>query len=509
MTRWIKAPDQGAFFIYSGTLGLFAGVALSLLCGGGAALALLLSLLSITCALLLKGRTRMVLALVFFALAALGALRAEYGERALTLPLSAYEYKGTISGHIVRDPDVRETSLRAVLEIDVPAALAGKNVLLLFDRAEDVSYGDALSLRGALEKPESFETDSGRLFDYPGYLKAKGVSAIMYRPTIVEQDSGGFSTRSLLYAGKHAFERSIDSSLTEPSSGFLKGILLGVDALPSDIELDFIAVGIIHIVVLSGYNITLVAEWVGKFLEWLRVRAKPRHALAALAVVLFVVMTGAEETAVRAGIMALILILARALQRPRDALRALALAGFAMIAWNPHALLWSPSFALSFLATLGLILLVPYIEPHLSRVPEALGLRGILASTIAAQVAVLPYILWMSGIVSPYSILVNLIVLPLMPPAMFIGFGASVLGFFSVYLALLPAALVGGILSFVVWLAHTSASLPGASFTIKAFPWWGSAFLYLAFCIAFLYFKRKTTSRELAVVQENAPTAHR
>lgn len=481
--RWTKAPDQGALFIYTGTLGLFAGVLLQLLLGGGVAPALLASLLGVALVFVLRTRRIALAVLVFCALFALGGLRTEYEERELAVSETAFGYASLLEGSIVRDPESRESSTRVVVELSSPESIGGKQVLVLLDRGVDLSYGDIISLRGEVEKPEAFETDSGRLFDYPSYLKAKGISAVMYRPTVLSQEEGDASIRGLLYSGKHAFERSVERVLLEPSAGFLKGILLGIDALPEDTKEDFIAVGIIHIVVLSGYNITLVAEAFMRFLKWVRAKPAVGYTSAALAVVLFVVMTGAEETAVRAGIMAQLLILARALKRPGDMLRALSMAGFAMVAWNPHVLLGSPSFALSFLATLGLILLAPPIEVRLSFVTDRFALRGILSATLAAQTAVFPYILWMSGIVSPYSVLVNFLVLPLMPLAMFVGFGAAVLGFVHTYLAFLPGLLVGSILSLVVWFADVVAGLPGASFTIRAFPWWGSVLLYGALVV--------------------------
>lgn len=504
-----RASDRSAVFVYAATIGLFAGVAAELLSGVGGGLAVLAAAISVTLLFLLRNKKAALLVFVFCACLSLGVLRAEYAERALAVPSSAFGYHTTLEGTVIRDPEQRETSVRAAVRISAPQEVAGVVLLVLLDRGEEVSFGDMLTLRGEVEAPERFETDSGRQFDYPSYLKAKGISAVMHRPVVLLREEGGFSIRGALYAGKRAFERSIDRAFFEPPGGFLKGILLGIDALPEDVQDDFIAVGIIHIVVLSGYNITLVAEAFMRFLAWVKARPAVGYASAALAVVLFVIMTGAEETAVRAGIMALLLIVARALRRPGDMLRALALAGFAMIAWNPHALLGSPSFALSFLATMGLILLAPITEPRLARVPAIFGLREILAATLAAQIAVLPYILWMSGVVSPYSILVNLIVLPLMPLAMFVGFAAAVLGFIHFYLALLPALIVSAVLSFVVWFAHVAAALPGAFFTVQAFPWWGSVLLYALLCTGLLYAKRKTASPRLAVQKTIATTARR
>ncbi len=487
MKPWIKDPSSG--YLYAGVFGFFAGVAIELLFQCGPAASVAAGLAAFVLVFILRDRKILILSFLFLSFFALGILRTTYEDRMLgAYPVGAPAGLLSIEGEVIRDPEIREQSLHVVIKARRPQESAGKNILLVLDRAEDVSYGDVLKLQGSIKEPESFETDQGRIFNYPQYLRAKGIIAVSYRPSLVEKQEGGFSLFGILYAGKNAFEWAIDSVFTEPEGGFLKGILLGNrDSLPKDVREDFIAVGLIHIVVLSGYNITLLAEWIMKLLESLRARKKVAYVVAAFSIIAFVVMTGADETAVRAGIMGLLLILARFLRRPQDLPRALALAAFLMVTWNPLVLLWSPSFALSFLATLGLIFLSPYFEKVFWFVTGKGGVRGILAATLGTQIFVLPYILWMSGVVSPISVLLNLLVLPLIPLAMIAGFFTALIAFVSTTLALIPAFCVSAVLSFVIYVAGLGASLPLSSFVIPAFPWWGSAFLYTGLLTLLLY----------------------
>jgi competence protein ComEC len=117
-------------------------------------------------------------------------------------------------------------------------------------------------------------------------------------------------------------------------------------------------VGLIHIVVLSGYNITLITDFVRRIFIFL-----PRFLYLIITlgfIFLFVVMVGAGPGVTRAGIMASIVIVARFLYRPNGIGRVLIISGLIMVIINPDILFYDPGFQLSFMATIGLVYLTPY-----------------------------------------------------------------------------------------------------------------------------------------------------
>src|SRR5262249_27200281 len=158
----------------------------------------------------------------------------------------------------------------------------------------------------------------------------------------------------------------------------------------------------LQIVVLSGYNVMIVAETVRRVFGFL-----PKSfsiSLGALSVALFVLAAGAGSAALRAGVMALIALYARATGRTYDAFRALIAALALMLLWNPLLLAYDPGLELSALATVGLILGTSLIEPKLGWLRSAM-LRDVVATTLAAQIAVLPLLLWQTGNLSLISVL--------------------------------------------------------------------------------------------------------
>lgn len=399
---------------------------------------------------------------------------AEYAERTAVVA-------GTVAG----DPDKRATSLRVPIEVETINGQDAPHgtLLVLLPRETMVAYGEKVEVRGLITLPEAFETDTGRVFDYPGYLRVRGISAVMQRATLRAQEPADLTVLGPLYALKHIFEKSLEQNIAEPEVSLLKGMLLGErGGFTQELLQAFILVGLIHIVVLSGSNIAIVAEAVFRLLGM--ARRLPRAWLFGLGfatIVLFALMVGGGAATIRAVIMGSIAILARYLRRPQAALRALIVATVAMVLWNPLVLWLDNGFILSILATFGLITLAPYIETKLTRLPswKNFNIRSIVATTIAVELFILPALLYTSGIFSTLSLPVNALVLPVVPLVMLVGFAAGVLGFIHPLLAFIPAFLAQFMLRLIIGIAELSANVPLASALIAPFPFWVVAFVYV------------------------------
>lgn len=252
--------------------------------------------------------------------------------------------------------------------------------------------------------------------------------------------------------------------------------------LPDTLTTAFIIASLIHVVVLSGYNISIVSEAVLRATKFLP--RTLRYVLGVALMVLFVIMTGAGSTSVRAGIMAVIAILARYLHRSAAALRSLAAAAVVLVLWNPLVVLYDPSFALSFLATLGLILLSPWVESKLPKIFSTHEqLRSIAASTIAVQIYVLPALLYYMGVLSFVALPANILTLPLIPFAMLTGFLAGLFGLLHPLLGLVPALFSDLVLRWLMFVAENAAALPFSHAVIPAFPLWLLALVYVPLSI--------------------------
>lgn len=441
-------------------------------------------------------RRSSLLVFIFLVGVALGA-RFWY---AYTTPESALvryaDRMAVLEGAVADDPDERASSVRVTVDTAFinGAEVSGK-ALVALPRDSAVAYGDRVVLRGVLERPEAFETASGRLFDYPGYLRVRGISVVMQRATLLERAPGAWSLRGALFSLKHWFEKSLERVVPEPQASLLEGILLGErGGFTKELLQAFVLVGLIHVVVLSGSNISIVAEAVFRALSLL-----PRTATymaGALVMLLFVLMTGAGAAGVRALIMAGVALIARYLRRPAAALRALVLAATLMLLWNP-LLLTDSGFVLSIVATFGLITLGNYIESKITIIPAwgLFDMRSIVATTLAVEAAILPALLYFSGTFALLSLPVNALVLPLVPLIMFTGFVAGVVGMVSPLLALVPATIADLLLRAVIFLAETTAGLPFAAATVGEFPLWLLVLVYMPIVAWSMLLYRQTAAR--------------
>ncbi len=400
-----------------------------------------------------------------------------------------------IDGVISAEPDVRDTQVRVAIKVSSVAdstsspqasssAPLTSAALAVLPAHTPVYYGEKVRVAGTLALPEAFDAGAGRKFDYPGYLAAQGIS---YELDFAQMKDGtGFAGNPLTagaISAKQVFVSGLQRALPEPQSGLAGGITAGDKrALGKDLTQEFRTVSLVHIIVLSGYNITVVINAIFRISAW--APRAIRFGAGGFVAIFFAVMTGFASASLRAALMALIAISGQASGRIYKPERALAVVAVAMIAWDPYLLVFDPGFQLSFLATIGLMAFSPIFTLWYARVTERFGLREILVSTSSAQIAVLPLILYESGNLSLVSLPANLLVLAAVPPAMLFScvaaIGGLVLGGISVIPAL-PAYLT---LSYILGVAHALAQIPFASVTVPAFPAW---LLVPVYCALFGY----------------------
>jgi competence protein ComEC len=467
------------FFIFSFAVGLLvetyrdvSHVWLGVLLG--------LSFVVILLAHIFKKHKRTLLLFVVASIALIfGTLRMEIAENNIIKPFENEIGENVdFTGVIVDEVENRESNQRFVLE----ESETRSKILITTDLFPKYKYGDLVEVSGKLKTPENFTTDQGREFDYVSYLGKDGIFyTISFADISLLGHEAPSKVQEILFTFKSKLVENIGDVIPKPESIFMEGIALGGrSGMPSSLREEFVVTGTIHVIALSGYNITVVADGVQRILSNFLSRYVSLG-FGGVAVVLFVLMTGAHATAVRAGIMALLAVLARATGRENDISRALFLAGFFMILHNPYILAHDVSFQLSFIATLGIIYITPITERWFSFIKNRWlqWFREIISTTLAAQIAVLPFIMYTMGSLSLISLPINILILPFIPLAMFIGFIVGIFGFVGTWLSL-PFGFVGAkLLEVILSIIHLGANTPHASLDIREFPLWFLILIYL------------------------------
>ncbi|HEU0234998.1 MAG TPA: ComEC/Rec2 family competence protein [Candidatus Limnocylindrales bacterium] len=342
---------------------------------------------------------------------------------------------------------------------------AGPRVALTLPRYPLIEPGHRLTVDGTLQPPP----DGG----YGDYLRRIGVSATL-RSRSAEISGEGSGAGRWIEALRRAAGNALVRVVPEPEAGLAAGILIGLrDRVDREVAAAFTTAGVSHVVAISGWNIAIVAASVGAVAGKLARRRRSILILGAIAV--YVAFAGASPSVVRAGAMAAVVLLARESGRRGQAATALSWAVVVLLAADP-GLVRDAGFQLSAIATGGLLAWASPIDAWLRRVAGG-RLPGWLVESLAvssaAQAATLPIVLATFGRLSLVSPLVNLVVVPLVVPAM-AGGGVALLAGAAVGIGL--PAVVGALFALPGWLALTAmvravdvaASLPFASVTLPA-----------------------------------------
>lgn len=460
----------------AGALGLAGGVALGSSGAAGVHAALASALCALAIALCARaGLVRSEVGLIVLALitCALGIVRSERVVEQYEADGSALQARAgeqvVLEGVVAASPDEREG--RTLYTVDVVDSNA--RIMVIAPAYPALSFSERVEVVGELRSLAPFASEHGRVFNYPRYRAVTGVHFDLFADSVRSRgpEPEYAPLARVLYRTKESFLAHIESVIPEPASALAGGILLGEKrALGEELTESFRRAGVIHIVVLSGFNVTIIAEFIRLSLRFLPLVAQV--SVSSVLMILFALMVGGGATIVRATIMGLLAMLARATGSVYLVTRALILAGVVMIWWNPFILLYDPSFQLSFLATLGLIHLAPVCERFLTLIPSILSLRAYAAITIATQLAVAPFLLYQMGEISLVAVLANMLVLIAVPPAMLASFVVGCLAYLiapGTLLLSVVGAIAYALLAYIIGIASWLGSVPLASVSVPPF----------------------------------------
>lgn len=465
-----------AKYFFGFIISFIGGVGLESVLHFGYPLGVLFLFLGVTLLLLRSVRSgsgnSFLVSLLFIALA-LGVFRADAVKMKQDPHVLDKFLKHTVTfyGIVTKEPDVREEYTNIVLEprsvFDGTATTSietSTKILVRVPMYPVFHYGDEGRFTGKLAVPQNFSSaESVKDFDYKTYLAKDNIFYQLYFPRteIVTQGNGNIIFEKL-FTFKESFLKNITHRIPEPEASLAGGILLGAkQSLGEELLQKFRETGVAHIVVLSGYNIAVVAAGLSSALYFLPFTA--RIIASVIGVVLFAMMVGGGATVVRATIMVLVVLILRAVGRENDALRGLVLAGGIMVSVSPMILLYDISFQLSFMATLALVVLAPRMEKYFSFISQRV-MREIFITTLATQIFVLPLILYYMGSISLVGLMANIFILPVVPVAMLAVALVAVFAFVPILGSML-AALSYGVLWYMIFAVETFSRLPFAQIT--------------------------------------------
>jgi competence protein ComEC len=479
MKRWLKKKLHVSWFIAWSSLGFLVGVALSVFSWStfidSAWLILSGSLLAIT---LIKR----VAILVIFAVAAgmlFGLWRGALERQALTYYSPYYGQTVTMSGTVTQDTSYgpKGDQRMRIGKVKINNQTLPEEVWISSTLNLDIKRGDIVAFKGKLG---------------PGF---GNIPASMYYAKltkITRPYPGDIGRRA-----RDNFADGVRNAIPEPEASLGVGYLVGQSSsLPQTLSNQFKTVGLTHAVVASGYNLTILVAFASRLFVK---KSKYLTVLMSGAMIsAFMLITGFSPSMSRAGLVSGLSLLAWYYGRQIHPLVLLPFAAAITVLLRPAYIWGDIGWYLSFSAFVGIIILAPLLQHYfwgLSKKPHIL--RALFVDTIAAQAATAPIIIYAFHQYSPYALLANILILPLVPLAMLFTFIAGVVGLIVPTYASVAGTPALAILHYSISAVNFIANLPNAklelNFSINAL---SASYAILILLMTILQRKTKHRFRE-------------
>ena len=437
--------------------------------------------------------------------------------------LQFYNDKGTtvIEGMVATEPEPGNTSSTFQLSASklqtngTYEEVSGKALINVL-RYHEYHYGDVLRITGKLETPSQSDD-----FNYKDYLARQGIYSIINYPRIEILDTGeGFKPLAWVYSLRNRLSQSLSQALPEPQASVAQGILLGMRGnIPYSLNQAFSRTGTMHVLAISGINITIVIGMLLAAGIWLFGKRYSIYIWLALLIIwLYALLTGMNPPVVRGAIMGSLFLIAEFLGRQSSASIALTFAAAVMVGIEPQVL-WDVSFQLSFLAMAGLIFMSPYLQSWGRKgVMATAGKKGTAAAlgnfmtdsfavTLAAILATWPIIAYYFHIVSFVGLPATFFAVLALPGIIITAALTGAVGLIAPAVAQVIGWISWLFISYFMLVVRAFDAVPFSSIRLESIEVWQIWIYYvlLAVIVVAIYYRSQLTGLFHLIVSKISP----
>ncbi len=297
------------------------------------------------------------------------------------------------------------------------------------------------------------------------------------------------------------FVAAVHKAIPEPRASLGVGYLVGQkSALPDDLAQALQIAGLSHVVVASGYNLTILVRLARRL--FVKVSKYLAMVSASVMIVCFVAVTGLSPSMTRAGLVSGLSLAAWYYGRTFHPFVLLPLAAAATVALQPNYIWGDVGWELSFAAFAAVMIVGPLFQRYFFGDKKPGTIRQILGETVAAHIVTIPIILSAFGYLSNVAIPANLLIVPLVPVAMLLTFMAGIAGLIVPTIAVWIGLPATWLLGYMITTAQYLANLPWSQ-TKLTVPWWAgfAYYIVLAGICAYIWRVTKFSLRTASIVE--------
>ena len=300
---------------------------------------------------------------------------------------------------------------------DLKWRCSGK-VLVNLDFPQAVGYGDKLVLVGNLSRPPGLKDKRST---YRDYLMRQGIYLTMHIKNsfqiITQEKNVSVKLFGFSFWLREKIEKIINRYLPDLPAGILSAMILGQRrAIPWLVNNAMVKSGTVHILVVSGFNVGIVAFIINLLLKIMRVQRNLRIFLVVICLLVYCIVTGATSPVLRATIMGIIFLLAHIFKRQPDIYNSLACAALFILITNPRQL-FDVGFQLSFVSVLAIVYFYPKLATFLRIRNCRIKILRFIAEgalvSLSAWLGTMGIIAYNFRIIAPVTVLANILIVPL------------------------------------------------------------------------------------------------
>ena len=399
--------------------------------------------------------------------------------------------------YLIQNTSFKEADIASVKK-DTPVSLHNINLYLSKDESL-ITVGSEIIVFGEPEVYKNAGNPGG--FDAAYYYAADDCCMSVYAEDIKVISEPGFSVGEAFALLKEKLRHNLNALMDDEPAAALSAMLFGVRTdITGEMKLDYSASGLSHILAISGMHVAIIGGALYRLFIFLRFNIKAASFAAIALAAVYCVFTGSSESTVRAVIMFAAMHMSKCVLRTYDQMSALSLAGIIMLAVNPMSL-FRAGFQLSFAAVAGMACLMPLIKKKIFK-KEGISKSAKLLRRWVTEPAVLwlsvnlmtfPIVLYHFSEFPVYSLVTNILFVPLVSIVMITGMAGAALSLFVPAAADLILFIPEIILNMQNKAGEVALELPNAMLILGKPLWWQIVLSYAGITVLALMLKKRKT----------------
>ncbi len=408
-----------------------------------------------------------------------------------------------LKGKIVSNKEERKYKDVYKIKIDSTKKLKGKTFYCYINKKikNEIEYGDYVEIEGKFQRPSTQRNSKG--FDYSNYLKTKNIYGTINISDIkVEEKINKHSIFKYINMFKLKIKDASGQIEGKDRQGIFLGLILGdTSNIEEDLMEDFRTASLAHVLAVSGMHISYLS--IGSLILFKNLFGKRKsYIISSIIIILYIMLTGFASSAMRAGIVSITMMLANFSYKKNDIVTSISLSLLIILIQNPF-LIWNAGLQLSYIGTIGIIVLQPILLKKLKkikikdrrikyRIPKVIihvleKAEEIISIIISAQIMIIPISIFHFNLLSSYFIITNFLISIIIGPIFIIGIIYTVSIFINSEISLLIAKILQLGIGIIIKISKIPQNLMGGKTYIPTPKIWQIAcYYFLVIVIAYV-----------------------